>query len=486
MNGLLDMPTISFDNSYARLPDRFFARLAPTPVAAPRLVAVNEPLAQDLGLDVAALSAEMLAGNSIMKGSEPLAMAYAGHQFGNFVPQLGDGRALLLGEVLNSDGERFDLQLKGAGKTPFSRGGDGRAWLGPVLREYIVSEAMAALKIPTTRALAAVETGEQVVREAMLPGAVLTRVARSHIRVGTFQYFAVRDDTDALRKLADYTIERLWPELATRENPYLGLLEQVARAQAALIAQWMRVGFIHGVMNTDNMSVAGETIDYGPCAFMDAFDPAKVFSSIDQMGRYAFQNQPGIAHWNLAVFAQSLLPLIDADQEVAVAKAQAMIDQFPDWHKENWRRVMAKKLGVSPSEASDALMQKLLTAMADNRVDFTLLFRALARLDHEAARGLFVDPAAYNAWVAEWLPMFEAEGAEREERVAEMQSASPALIPRNHRVEEVIAAAVAGDFGPFERLNAALARPYEDRAEFSDLAASPSAEQEVTATFCGT
>jgi len=481
------MSAIAFDNSYARLPDRFFARLDPSPVATPKLIAFNDVLAAELGLSAELLSVDVLAGNAVPDGAEPLAMAYAGHQFGNWVPQLGDGRALLLGEVVSRGGARFDVQLKGAGRTPFSRGGDGRAWLGPVLREYVMSEAMAALGVPTTRALAAVETGEAVLREEMLPGAVLTRVSRAHIRVGTFQFFAARDDADGVKALADHAIARLSPELGDADEPYLAFLKHVVGLQAELVAKWMAFGFIHGVMNTDNMSVAGETIDYGPCAFLDAYHPAKVFSSIDQMGRYAYQNQPGIAQWNLANLAQSLLPLVDADREVSVEKAQAAIDGFVPIYQEAWRAVMAAKLGLGAmSEADDKLAQALLKAMAENQVDFTLLFRALAEDEMDAARGLFVDPTVFDGWAEEWRARLAEGGLSDAERGGMMCAASPAIIPRNHRIEAAIAAAVGGDYGPFERLVAALTRPFEDIEEYSDLRAAPAEEELVEATFCGT
>ncbi len=385
---------IPFDNSYAALPDRFYTRQAPTPVAKPGLVAINARLARELGIDPKALrtadGVRALAGNAVPDGADPLAQAYAGHQFGGWSPQLGDGRAILLGEVIDTNGIRRDIQLKGSGPTPYSRMGDGRAWLGPVIREYLVSEAMHALGIPTTRALAVVTTGEQVMRETALPGAVLTRVASSHIRVGTFQYFAARQDIEGLRALTDHVIARHYPEVGNA----LELLDAVIARQARLIAQWMGVGFIHGVMNTDNSHVAGETIDYGPCAFMDGYHPDTVFSSIDQFGRYAYANQPQIAVWNMAQLASCLLPLMGDDQDRAVEQATAAVHRFPDLYQAAWMDIFRAKIGLSQAEDGDAdLIQDLLTRMAAARADFTNTFRALAE---GKARDQFLDPGAYD------------------------------------------------------------------------------------------
>ncbi|MBZ0162839.1 MAG: YdiU family protein [Notoacmeibacter sp.] len=489
---------IGFDNSYARLPARFFARLDPTPVKAPRLIRLNEPLARELGIDggwlASAEGIEVLAGNRIAAGSQPLAQAYAGHQFGGWVPQLGDGRAILLGEIVDAAGRRRDIQLKGSGRTPFSRSGDGRAWLGPVLREYVVSEAMAALGVPTTRALAAVETGEAVMREQVLPGAVLTRVAASHVRVGTFQYFAARGDLEALKLLADHVIERHYPEAAGADNAYLALLEGVAARQAALIAQWMGLGFIHGVMNTDNMSVAGETIDYGPCAFMDAYHPDTVFSSIDQWGRYAFKNQPAIAQWNLANFASCLVPLIDDDQEKAVEGAQAAVDAFMKRYEEAQAAILRAKIGLGVAhEADEALVGDLLSRMAEESADYSLVFRRLSALPQAggpetdgAVRTLFADPSAFDGWAVDWRRRLESEGRSDEERQAAMRAVNPAYIPRNHRVEAVIQAALAGDYAPFEELNAVLAHPYDDQPQYAAYQQPPEPDEVVKATFCGT
>ena len=487
----------AFDNSYARLPDRFFARLRPTPVAAPRLVRLNKKLALDLGLDPERLAApegvEILAGNRVPKGGAPLAMAYAGHQFGTFVPQLGDGRAILLGEVIDRTGVRRDIQLKGAGPTPYSRRGDGRAALGPVLREYVVSEAMAALGIPTTRALAAVTTGEPVWRETTLPGAVLTRVATSHIRVGTFQFFAARRDVDAIRRLADHVIARHYPEAAGAANSYRALLDQVISRQAALIAKWQLVGFIHGVMNTDNMSIAGETIDYGPCAFMDAYHPGKVYSSIDEMGRYAYGNQPDIAQWNLVRLAETLLPLLAEDNDAAVKEAQEAINEFAKAFKTACAAGLSRKLGLFQPRPDDlSLARDLFERMARNGADFTSVFRRLCDAaagpeSDTGVRTLFADPGAFDGWAARWRHRIAEEGGESTERRSAMHATNPAFIPRNHLVEEAIIAAVNdGDFSPFESLLSVLSAPYEDQPAFGRYVNSPRPDQVVHQTFCGT
>jgi uncharacterized protein YdiU (UPF0061 family) len=490
----------NFDNSYARLPEGFYARLNPTPVAAPSLVKINAELAQSLGLDPEALASpegvEILAGNRVAEGSEPLAMAYAGHQFGHFVPQLGDGRANLLGEVVGRDGVRYDIQLKGSGPTPFSRRGDGRAVLGPVLREYIVSEAMAALGVPTTRALAAVTTGEQVFRETVLPGAVLTRVAASHLRVGTFQYFAARGDVDGTRTLADYAIARHYPEAGQSSHPYRALLDGVIARQARLVAQWMLLGFIHGVMNTDNTSISGETIDYGPCAFMEAYDPDQVFSSIDQQGRYSYSNQPHAMHWNLVRLAEALLPLLNQEsgsEEAGLASAQESLAAFA-LHFDTAREAgLRRKLGLFTEREGDAaLIQDLLDRMAANRADFTLTFRrlcdAVAGPEGDGlVRALFADPKAYDSWAAGWRRRLEAEPVSREDRIASMRGANPAFIPRNHLVQAVIDAAVMRqDFQPFEELLDVVSRPYEDHPGLERYAMPARPEECVTQTFCGT
>ncbi len=486
-----------FDNSYARLPERLFARLPPTPVKAPRLLRLNTRLAAELGLDPAWLGSEagvaMLAGNHLPAGAEPIAQAYAGHQFGQFNPALGDGRAILLGEVLTPAGGRRDIQLKGSGPTPFSRRGDGRAGVGPVLREYVVSEAMAAFGIPTTRSLAAVATGEWIFREGAVPGAVLTRTAASHIRVGTFQYFAARRDTDALRVLADHAIARHDPAAAEDANPPLALFRGVVARQADLVARWMLVGFIHGVMNTDNCTISGETIDYGPCAFLDAFHTEAVFSSIDHAGRYAYGNQPGIAHWNLARLAEAMLPLFAEEDEQALALAREALGGFAPAFGAAWRDGLLRKIGIAaPREEDDSLVQDLLDLMEKGQADFTLTFRGLSGAAEDAAalerpRGLFADPAAFDAWAARWLARIAGDGVPPAERAAAMRAVNPAYIPRNHMVEAALAAAVdRDDLGPFEDLLAVLARPFEDQPGRERHAAPPRPEERVLATFCGT
>ncbi len=476
--------TLPFDNSYAQLPERFFTAMAPTPVPAPRLIRLNARLAAELGLDAQALSGPdgvaMLAGNLVPGGAAPLAQVYAGHQFGGWSPQLGDGRAILLGEVLDQTGQRRDIQLKGSGPTPYSRMGDGRAWLGPVLREYLISEAMYALGLPTTRALAMVTTGQEVLRETPRPGAVLTRVAASHIRVGTFQYFAARRDTPALQLLADHARARHYPQAETA----LDLLAAVTAAQARLIAGWMGVGFIHGVMNTDNMAISGETIDYGPCAFMDAYDPGKVFSSIDQFGRYAYDKQADIALWNLAQLASSLLPLIDADQDRAVALATGVLDGFPDLFRAEWLDIFRAKIGLASAEEDDAaLIHHLLDRMAATGADFTNTFRALSEGN---PRDQFTDPAAFDQWAQGWNARLACDPQDDETRAAQMRAANPGVIPRNHRVEEVIQAGVAGDFAPFETLLRVLERPFDAQPEHAAFAHPPEPDQVVRQTFCGT
>lgn len=486
-----------FQNTYARLPERFFTRTAPTPVSAPRLIRVNRPLASHLGIDPDWLESmegiEALAGNRVPHTAEPIAMAYAGHQFGNFVPQLGDGRAILLGEVVDRDGNRRDIHLKGSGPTPYSRRGDGRAALGPVIREYVVSEAMAALGVPTTRALAAVITGDTVFRETVLPGGVFTRVAASHIRVGTFEFFASRNDVEGLRLLADHVIARHYPEVAASDRPYKALLEAVVLRQASLIAQWLLIGFIHGVMNTDNMAVSGETIDYGPCAFMDEYNPRTVFSYIDRNGRYAYANQPGIAQWNLTRLAECLLPLLSESQDAAVAEAESALNQFGTAFEQAYQAGLRRKLGLFTEQEGDvAIGRDLLQAMTDSGADFTLTFRRLSDAamgsEHDPSiRELFVDPAAFDAWATKWRTRLSQEPGEPEARREMMRAANPAYIPRNHRVEAVIRAGVdEGDFGPFEQLLTVLSQPYEDQPAFAHYMQPPQAHERVLQTFCGT
>jgi uncharacterized protein YdiU (UPF0061 family) len=487
---------IPFDNSYARLPERFFARVHPTPVAEPWLIKFNRPLAEELGLDADALErdgAAIFSGNSVPEGAEPLGMAYAGHQFGQFVPLLGDGRAILLGEVIDRNGVRRDIQLKGAGKTPYSRRGDGRAALGPVLREYIVSEAMHALGIPATRALAAVVTGEPVYRERVLPGAVFTRVAASHIRVGTFQFFAARGDAEGVKTLADYVIDRHYPEIKGQERPYLALLETVAERQASLIARWLHIGFIHGVMNTDNCAVSGETVDFGPCAFLDAYDPAKVFSSIDQGGRYAYASQPAIGQWNLARLAETLLPLFDPDASEAVNLANDVIAGYGPRFQTHWLTGMKAKIGLTQDEDGDLdLVQGLLSLMKEGQADFTLTFRRLVdAAESEAAQEAFTmsfrEPAAVTPWLADWRARLSREAQTPQQRAQAMRLVNPAYIPRNHRIEQAIRAAEdEGDFSLFEALLSVLAKPYEDQQRLAAYAAPPVPSEEVFRTFCGT
>jgi len=490
----------NFENTYTLLPERFYSRINPTPVAAPRLIKVNTELAWNLGLDPDALASqggvEILAGNRVAEGAEPLALAYAGHQFGHFVPQLGDGRANLLGEVIGRDGVRYDIQLKGSGQTPFSRRGDGRAALGPVLREYIVSEAMAAMGVPTTRALAAVTTGEHVFRETVLPGAVLTRIAASHLRVGTFQYFAAQDDADAIRLLSDYAIARHYTEAAKADRPYRSLLDGVITRQAHLVAQWMLLGFIHGVMNTDNTSISGETIDYGPCAFMEAFDPGMVYSSIDQHGRYSYGNQPRIALWNLARLAEALLPVLEQEQgsqEAALASANAAIAAFAPQFEAAQAAGLRRKLGLFSEHDGDlTLAHDLLERMAANRADFTLTFRRLCdaaagREGDQGVRVLFASPEAYDTWAARWRLRLEKEIVSEQSRAAAMRMVNPAYIPRNHMVEAAIDAAVGRqDFTPFEELLEVVSRPFEERSGLERYAAAARPEERVTQTFCGT
>lgn len=467
----------TFQNSYARLPERFFTKQMATPVRAPALLAVNDALAAEMGLDADWLRSDdglaMLAGNAVPDGAEPLAQAYAGHQFGGWNPQLGDGRALLLGEVTGPDGKHWDIQLKGSGPTPYSRMGDGRAWLGPVIREYLVSEAMHALGVSTTRALAAVTTGEIVLRESPLPGAVLTRVASSHLRVGTFQFFAARQDEEALATLCDYAIKRHYPDA----NGPLGLLNAVIAAQAKLIAKWMGLGFIHGVMNTDNMTISGETIDYGPCAFIETHHPETVYSSIDRHGRYAYANQPEIGVWNLAQLATALLPLIDADRDKGIALATEAVHRFPDLYQAAYLEVFAAKLGVDPAHPEAQNLIDAFLGLITGRADFTLAFRGLAS---GQTRDLFEEKAGFNAWSALWTAARLPEW----ERVLPL--ANPAFIPRNHRIEEAIQAGVAGDFAPFHRLHEVLKTPFIDQPEHVDLQTPATQDNAVRETFCGT
>ena len=486
---------LSFEHSFAMLPEPLWVACQPTPVEAPTLIAFNQPLAETLGMQETpgqATLAMWLSGNQLPPGAEPRALGYAGHQFGNFVPQLGDGRALLLGEVVDHKGVRRDVQLKGSGRTPFSRGGDGRSPLGPVLREYLVSEAMAAMGIPTTRALAAVASGERVRRQMVEPGAVFTRVASSHIRVGTFQFAAARQDEAALKALADFVIERHYPEAQQAEQPYLALLEAVLQRQAELVAKWMGVGFIHGVMNTDNMSIAGETIDYGPCAFMEQFDPQKAYSSVDTGKRYAFSNQPLIAQWNLARFAECLMPLLEADQDTRVSQLTDILRGFDAVFDAARQVISADKLGLTAnSEHAPQLMAGLEAQMQKGRMDMTATFDALtqlARQPDDASRrallALSTTPEALAPWVDEW--QHQQQASQSEERWQAMRNANPVIIPRNHRVQEVIDAAYDGDFAPFHTLLAVVTQPYAESSEARRLAAPASDSEQVLRTFCGT
>ncbi|MGC1498191.1 MAG: YdiU family protein [Sulfitobacter sp.] len=467
---------IPFDNSYAALPDAFFTRLDPTPVKDPKLIAFNHDLAPILGISSREMAdaSQIFAGNAVPDGAAPLAQLYAGHQFGNYNPQLGDGRAILLGEVIDTKGIRRDIQLKGSGPTPYSRMGDGRAWLGPVLREYVVSEAMYALGIPTTRALAAVTTGEPIFREqGALPGAILTRVARSHLRVGTFQVFAHRGEVENLKTLTKYAIDRHYPDA---KGP-MDLLRAVCTAQADLIAAWMSVGFIHGVMNTDNCSIAGETIDYGPCAFMDAFHSGRVFSSIDQQGRYAFGNQPNIAVWNMAQLATSLLQQMD-NKEAAVEEATEIVHAMPAQVEAAWLRRFAPKVGITTPQSADVtLIEDLLNLMQTDGADFTNTFRALATPD---AQDQFTNREAFTQWATNWQDRI----ADEPDPVAVMNKTNPVIIPRNHRIEQMIEAAAAADMAPFERLTTALSQPFSETDP--DLHRPPTQSEIVPATFCGT
>ena len=488
------MIKFDFDNSYARELEGFYVPWEGAKVPAPTIVKVNEALAHELQLDPVGLrdaeGASILAGMVTPAGAKPLAQAYAGHQFGGFSPQLGDGRALLVGEVINRHGQRRDIHLKGSGRTPFSRGGDGKAVLGPVLREYLMGEAMHALGIPTTRALAAVATGETIYREGPQPGAVLARVAASHLRVGTFQYFAAHTSPEKIQQLADYAITRHYPELAATANPYLELLRTVCDRQARLIAQWMSVGFIHGVMNTDNMAISGETIDYGPCAFMDFYDPKTVFSSIDTQGRYAYGNQPGIAQWNLARFAETLLPLVDPNQEEAVRIATAEVRAFAATYTTYWLAAMRAKLGLVTPAADDLdLVNSLFAALEGQQVDFTKFFRRLAKAmigETGPVRALFVDSAKLEPWLARWQERVQREGSDPVVQAAAMNQVNPVYIPRNYKVEEALQAASAGDLTKFEFLLTVLAAPFTERNEFGEYAEPAPASFGPYTTYCGT
>ncbi len=485
------LPRFKFDNSFARSLDGFFVPWQATQVAAPRLWLLNHDLARELGLDPAelesALGAAIFSGNVVPPGATPLAQAYAGHQFGGFSPKLGDGRALLLGEIVDVNNRRRDIQLKGSGPTPFSRNGDGKAALGPVLREYLIGEAMHALGVPTTRALAAVTTGEIVHRETPLPGAVLTRVAASHIRVGTFQYFAARGEADRTKQLADYVIARHYPDAGQAQNPYLALFEAVVGAQAFLVARWMSIGFIHGVMNTDNMTISGETIDYGPCAFMDAYSPGTVFSSIDSHGRYAYANQPPIAKWNLARLAETLIPLINDNTERSIEILTEAINAFSDKYNGYWIAAMRAKLGLTMQEDSDwDLTNDLLSMMEEAGADFTGTFRRLSRaiLGDDTS---VVDAIAFKSWMRRWRARLQQEGRAPEVVATEMDRVNPIYIPRNHKVEEALSAAVErGNMAPFSHLLNLVSRPFDEVAGNEAFTQPAPASPIPYQTFCGT
>jgi uncharacterized protein YdiU (UPF0061 family) len=487
-------PLLAFDNSFVRELEGLYVLWQAAPAPAPRLLALNEELAAELGVEADALEAPdgvaVLVGNATPEGATPVAQAYAGHQFGGYSPLLGDGRALLLGEVLDVHGRRRDLHLKGSGRTPFARGGDGKAAVGPMLREYLIGEAMHALGIPTSRALAVVATGDHVVRETMLPGAVLTRVAASHVRVGTFQYAAAYGDLALVRRLADYAIARHHPRAAAAENPYLAFFEGVVDAQASLVARWMLVGFIHGVMNTDNVAISGETIDYGPCAFMEAFDPATVFSSIDHGGRYAYGNQPLVAQWNLARLAETLLPLLHVETDAAIAGATDVLQSFPERYREYWGHGMRAKLGLADGRREDdALVEDLLALLRAQGVDFTSCFRALSASllgDATRPRSLFAEPSAFDAWSERWRARLSSQAPDLPAIAKAMDRVNPAYIPRNHQVEDALAAATAGDLRPFRRLLDVLAQPFDERPGLAPYAAPAPSSFGAYRTFCGT
>ena len=487
-------PQFNFDNSFARSLEGFFKPCQAEPATAPTLLQFNHALAKELGLDPVALDSEaglaIFSGNATPEGSEPLAQAYAGHQFGGFSPQLGDGRALLLGEVIDTQQRRRDIQLKGSGRTPFSRGGDGLAAIGPVLREYLIGEAMHALGVPTTRALAAVATGKHVYREIALPGAILTRIAASHIRVGTFQYAGARGDILKVRELADYAIQRHYPDTSDAENPYLAFFAAVADAQAALVARWMNIGFIHGVMNTDNMTISGETIDYGPCAFMDKYAASTVFSSIDQYGRYAYANQPEILTWNLARLAETLIPHVDIKKERAIELLTETIECIQPLYESYWLSGMRSKIGLTTEDILDEeLINDLLKIMEAGQADFTLVFRRLSKTlqgDSDAVRNLFKEPDAFNAWVVRWQKRLEQEDIVAETTAQAMDRVNPIYIPRNHKVEESLAAAVNQDMRPFTKLLEVVIQPFDEVAGNEAYAEPAPATNRRYQTFCGT
>ena len=477
-----------FDNTYSKLPGSMLTKLAPTPVKTPELVALNHSLSKDLGLDFSNINdknlASIFSGNLLPEGSDAIAQAYAGHQFGHFT-LLGDGRAIVIGEHLSKNNKRFDIQFKGSGKTPYSRNGDGRAVLGPMLREYIISEAMFGLGIPTTRSLAVVKTGEKVIRETPLDGAILTRVAESHIRVGTFQYAVIAEDKKDLKILFDYTIDRHYPHIKDSKNPAVDLLKIVIEKQTKLVVDWMRVGFIHGVMNTDNMAISGETIDYGPCAFMDTYDPETVFSSIDQYGRYAFFNQPGITKWNLARFAECLVPLIHEDKNTGVQIATEIVNSFSEIYQKNWFEMMRKKLGLLGEDANDEkLVIDLLNWMHKKKADYTNTFCFLMNQNFQEKK--IYNDESFLYWKKQWQDRLKINGNSSEESLKLMRSSNPLVIPRNHKVEEALDSANNGDLNPTKNLLKILEKPYEDRKEINEYQSSAPPSNKIYKTFCGT
>ena len=498
MGNIRQQPVLfNFDNTYSNLPKEFYRKVVPTRVPEPKLIKLNEELIDELGLDKNDLNSktgvDVLSGNMVPHGAEPLSMAYAGHQFGSWVPVLGDGRAILLGEIISPNGIRHDIQLKGSGPTPFSRGGDGKAVLGPILREYILSESMHALGIPTTRTLSAMLTGETIFRELPMPGAILTRVSKSHVRIGTFEYFFAKNDIDSVRSLADYIINRHYSEALKSNNPYKQLLLLVTERQAELIAKWMLFGFIHGVMNTDNMQIAGETIDYGPCAFLDTYNPGKVYSSIDHGGRYSFGNQPGIAQWNLGCFAQTILPLIHQSKDIAYQQAKEIIDSFPSSYQEKLNLGILQKLGLTIEMHNDMkLVKDLLNIMADGKADFTLTFRRLSEVKNTSSdsdgsiRSLFSIPHVFDEWMKRWRKRLISENINEQERKNKMKAVNPAFIPRNHLVEKAIKDALDKDFKFFEVLLEACTNPFRSQTQYKQLMQPPLPDQEIHQTFCGT
>ena len=501
------MKPISFNNHYIKLGKDFFVETLPEPVKNPEMIQFNHGLAEELGLAETSLNAAhnlsdstaIFAGNLIPDGAEPLAMAYAGHQFGHFNPQLGDGRAILLGEIDALDGTHVEIQLKGSGPTYFSRDGDGRAALGPVLREYLLSEAMAKLGVPTTRALAAVTTGEEVARQQLLPGGIITRVATSFVRVGTFQFFAARENAEAIKKLADFVIERNYPTAKSEGNAYVALLQSIVERQAGLIAKWMQIGFIHGVMNTDNMSIAGETIDYGPCAFMDYFDHDQVYSSIDRHGRYAYSNQPSIGLWNLTRLAETFIPLLADDTDDAVEIARDILKSYFEAYEQSWLAGMQEKLGLSTQLANDkALIEDLFNIMAVNKADFTLTFYYLSQISVDSTidnsaeqekmlQDLFADADQMKQWLVKWRARSAEESLDDDARQIRMQAVNPVYIPRNHLIEAAIRAAEdLDDFSLFHDLHEVLQAPYERQAGRDVYMLPPEPHEVVEQTFCGT